>query len=91
MTNFYEKIEAAEERCFQPDDMFRSGESFFLLLSEEVGEVAKAINEDMPVEEVASELVQVAMLCKVMHDVLLWRASGEVDPIVVWKKAGSES
>ena len=91
MANFYEKVGAEAERCFQLDDMLRSHESFFLLLSEEVGEVAKAMNEDMSVDELASELVQVAMLCKVWHDILLWRASEEGKPLVFQQTSGSES
>ena len=70
MSDFLEKVTQEAERTFREDDMLRSYESWFLLLSEEVGEVAKAMNQDKPESEVMAELVQVGSLAKILHDIL---------------------
>lgn len=75
MSSFLEKVEIEAERTFRADDLLRSYPAWFLLLAEEVGEVAKAINQDREQSEIMAELVQVGSIAKLMHDILLWHES----------------
>ena len=70
MTSFFEAVQAEAARSVRAHDILRSYESWFMLLAEEVGEVAKAMNDDVPASELKAELVQVGMLAMVIHDLL---------------------
>ena len=71
MSDFYEKVQAESEiTSSEHDDSEHDHYEWFVILSEEVGEVAKSINENDRVALI-SELVQVASVCKCWHDILL--------------------
>ena len=70
MSDFYEKVQAESEITSElNEDHLHDNYEWFVILSEEVGEVAKAINENDRVALI-SELVQVASVCKCRHDIL---------------------
>jgi len=59
-----------EEREFQNikwGEQIHEGHAWLGILAEEFGEVAKAINEDKPID-IGDELVQVAAVCCAMYE-----------------------
>lgn len=70
INSVFEKVKAEADSQIRAYDEMRDDLHWFMLLSEEVGEVAKAMNDNSPVESVQSELVQVAMLAMVWHSFL---------------------
>ena len=70
MSDFYEKVQSESEITSElNEDHLHDHYEWFVILSEEIGEVAKAINENDRVA-LFSELVQVASVCKRWHDIL---------------------
>ena len=71
MSDFYEKVQSESEITSElNEDHLHDSYEWFVILSEEVGEVAKAINQNRSPHVVEAELVQVASVCKCWHDIL---------------------
>lgn len=67
---FYEAVNAELAIQKRPADKLRDNYEWCVLLLEETGEVAAAINDDLPVSELIAELIQVATVAKAWHDAL---------------------
>ena len=68
LTNFCMRIEA--ERNFQLNKWGNQNHHYdfwLVILAEEFGELAKAICERKPVENIVKELVQVATVCQAIY------------------------